>query len=110
MIPETSQAGLVKFPQPLQSQLLEMTAMPFQAKKEYAYTPSDTAPVAEDFRGGSLYISANSFTKVQVTLSLVDSPATFITRYLDPGYHPLAIYQIKATGTTTAGTTYIIQL
>ena len=101
---------VVQLPQPLQSKLLDLAKFSMQAKKEYEYTPSDTVPVPEAYRGGSLYISSATFTKVTVVMSLVESPTTFITRYLDPGYHPLNVYQIKATGTTTSGITYIIQL
>ena len=100
----------VQFSQPLQSKMLDLAGFSFQAKKEYVYTPSDTVIVPEVYSGGSLFISSATFDKVQVTLSLVDSPTTFIQRYLDPGYHPLNVYQIKATGTTTADIVYIIQL
>lgn len=101
---------VVQFPQPLHTEMLNLARFSMQAKKEYEYTPSDTAPIPAAYQGGSLFISSAVFAKVQVTLSLVESPTTFITRYLDPGYHPLNVYQIKATGTTTADIVYIIQL
>lgn len=101
---------IVQFPQPLHTELLNLARFSMQAKKEYVYTPSDTDAIPEAYRGGSLFISSATFAKVQVTLSLVESPTTFITRYLDPGYHPLNVYQIKATDTTTVGIVYIIQL
>lgn len=85
----------------------------FVVRREMLITPSDTDPLPSDFLGANLYVSienAESYLPVSVTLSLVDSPTTFIQRKLSNGYHPLRVYQIKATGTVTSNVKYIAQL
>ena len=68
------------------------------ATAEFEITPDDTQPILHE--GAMLFISAkNQTSPVKVNLSLVDSPDTFIERWMMPGYHSIQVYQIKETGT-----------
>lgn len=74
--------------------------IPFCGIKSHLATPSDTEELPEEFRGGNLFVNKSDFDKVQVTLVLWGDD-TEQTMYLEPGYHPLHVKQIKATNTST---------
>jgi len=85
-----------------------------QVSAEIELTPSDTDPIPYDWQGCGLFVNITDESKrvvgVQVSLSLVQTPETFITRYLSHGYHPIKVYQLKATDTDVTGVSYIGQL
>lgn len=83
------------------------------SSKETLIIPSDTNSLKSNWLGCNLFVDIQDETKrpngVQVTLSLLNSRDTFITRYLSHGYHPIALYQIKDTDTDTTDVQYIAQ-
>lgn len=65
---------------------------------EFEIVPDDNQPILHE--GAMLFVSAQDpDIPVRVNLSLVDTPDTFIERWLLPGYHPIQVYQVKETGT-----------
>lgn len=78
-----------------------------QASVEFSITPNDDNDIATP--GATLFISSSTDDKVPVKLSLVGSPTVAITRYLSPGYHPLNVKRVYATGTTLGSATLIGQ-
>lgn len=84
--------------------------VPFTCTKMQTFTPHDTNMIPEAFQGGVLFVNSDKFQKFAVNCSLVDNPTSYITLYLDPGYHPIHVFHIKATGTDTTDVTYVMMV